>query len=316
MKKFLLSNTHFGYKNNDEKWLNLMIDFFNNSYIPFLKKYAKEDDVLIHLGNLFNNSQSININTLNRVQELFKAISDILPIYLIVGYNDKSTTVKSNHINSLNIFKGFDNIHIIDKEPTLLDDIVCVPWTNNFNDLKNIHERYFLINFDYKKYSNKVKEIINGKTYAGFYNDREIDDHITVIGSPYQLSANNSSDVGFYVLSGDKELWTENKYSPRFSKIEIKTEEDIDNLDKEFIENNFVDVVVDSEALDKNKTKIKFLLSQFKLNSIHYKEQDVIYEVDEENKTLDELVKEELKDVNENILNEYENIMKIYNEKF
>lgn len=316
MKKFLLSNTHFGYKNNDEKWLNIMIDFFQNSYYPFLKKYATKSDKLFHFGNLFYNSQSININTLNRVQNLFETISDVLPVYLIVGYNDKSTTTKSNYINSQNIFKGFDNIHIIN-EPTTIDDVYCVPWTNKFSDLNNINENLVFINFDYKKYPHKVKELLKDKSvYSGFYNDKEIDDNINVIGSPYQLTANNSSDVGFYVISGEKELWSENKFSPKFSKIEIKSEVDVDNLDEEFIKNNFVDVVVDSELLDKNKTKIKFLLSKFKLNSIHYKEEEIIYDVDDENKSLDELISEELKGASDDVINEYQNIMKLYNEKF
>lgn len=317
MKTFLLSNTHFGYKNNDEKWLNLMLDFFYDFYIPFLEKYATPKDKLIHLGNLFNNSQSININTLNHVQELFKTISNILPVYLVVGYNDKSTTVKSNHINSLNIFKGFENIHIIHKEPTLVDDVVCVPWSSGFKHLENIFERIILINIDYKKYSTQVKEILNDAiVYSGFYNDRETDGGIKVIGSPYQLTANNSSDVGFYVLDGDRELWTPNTFSPKFTKIEIKSEEDIDNLDKDFIDNNFVDVVVDSEAIDSNKTKIKFLLSQYKLNSIKYKEQEIIYDIEDENKSLDDLIDDELDGANEDVKNEYKNIIKIYNEKF
>ena len=64
MKIWIINNTKFGYKNNSKEWLQNMLDYFDNHFIPFIQKNAKPGDILIHLGNIFNTSETINISTL------------------------------------------------------------------------------------------------------------------------------------------------------------------------------------------------------------------------------------------------------------
>ena len=42
---FLLSDTHFGVRNNSIEWLENQLDFFYNFYIPFLKNNVQKNDV-------------------------------------------------------------------------------------------------------------------------------------------------------------------------------------------------------------------------------------------------------------------------------
>ena len=52
----MITDTHFGiYLNNLDKWQNMMESTFYNFVIPYLKENVKPGDVLIHLGDLFDN---------------------------------------------------------------------------------------------------------------------------------------------------------------------------------------------------------------------------------------------------------------------
>ena len=73
MKVFMITDTHFGvYLNNLDKWLNMMESTFYEFVIPYLKENAKEGDILIHLGDLFDNRTSLPIIVLNKVEKILK----------------------------------------------------------------------------------------------------------------------------------------------------------------------------------------------------------------------------------------------------
>jgi hypothetical protein len=42
---FLLSDVHFGVRNNSIEWLENQLDFFYNFYIPYLKNNVQKNDV-------------------------------------------------------------------------------------------------------------------------------------------------------------------------------------------------------------------------------------------------------------------------------
>ena len=70
MKVYMITDTHFGiYLNNLDKWLNMMESTFYNYVIPFLKENSKPGDILIHLGDLFDNRTSIPIIVLNKGED-------------------------------------------------------------------------------------------------------------------------------------------------------------------------------------------------------------------------------------------------------
>ena len=68
MKLWIINNTRFGYKNNSKEWREIMFDYFHNDFIPFIKKYNKPGDKLIHLGNIFNSDETVNISLLQITQ--------------------------------------------------------------------------------------------------------------------------------------------------------------------------------------------------------------------------------------------------------
>ena len=57
---WILGDLHFGVRSNSVEWLNIQKDFFENVFIPNLKKHYKPGDVLVQVGDTFDNRQSIN----------------------------------------------------------------------------------------------------------------------------------------------------------------------------------------------------------------------------------------------------------------
>ena len=83
MRVFMITDTHFGiYLNNLDKWLNMMESTFYEFVIPYLKENVKEGDVLIHLGDLFDNRTSLPIIVLNKVEKILRELAKILPVHI------------------------------------------------------------------------------------------------------------------------------------------------------------------------------------------------------------------------------------------
>jgi hypothetical protein len=235
----------------------------------------------------------------------------------MVGFNDKYLESKTNDINTLKIFKNFPNISIIE-EPTLVNDILLIPWSKNIIKDLDTEEEKIIFNYDYL---NNDKEIIremlrNKKVYCGFYNNRRIDDNITIIGSPYQIGFDDSLDKGFLALDKDKEKFVDNKISPTFQKLELKTIDDIKNIDKDFVNNNYVDVILTEDLLKENKIKLDILLSKYKFNNIKYEKSEEILDLKTTDFNIDKILTEYIENIDNTLLiEEFNYIMDLYKNK-
>jgi len=66
-KIYLVGDSHIGlgYPNKTDKWLRIHQEYFNDFLIPTLKERIEPGDIIIHLGDLFDNRNVIPINLLN-----------------------------------------------------------------------------------------------------------------------------------------------------------------------------------------------------------------------------------------------------------
>jgi len=81
----------------------------------------------------------------------------------------------------------------------------------------------------------------------------------------------DKNQIGFSVIKNKKIKFIENKKSPRFREVEINSMDDIENID---INKDFIDIIIDSELIEKPeyKNKIDIFLSKNLFNNIFYKE--------------------------------------------
>lgn len=217
MKVFMITDTHFGiYLNNLDKWQNMMQLTFYDFVIPYLKENVEEGDILIHLGDLFDNRTSIPIITLNKVEKILKEISSILPIHIMVGNHDLFNK-GSNEVNSVRLFSYIsENISVYENTTTLNINghkLVLMPWIEKRLDMiKSIKENpgdYLFCHSDLngcKMHLNSIAhrnpdkievEQFKGykKAFSGHIHIRQTNANFEFIGSLYQMDRNDTGEI-------------------------------------------------------------------------------------------------------------------------
>jgi DNA repair exonuclease SbcCD nuclease subunit len=268
---WLITDTHFGIKNSSNEWIDIQKSFFYDWFLPIVRDNYKDGDILIHLGDLFDSRQSINLRVLNMGIDLFEDLSKIFVsgIHIICGNHDIYAKA-TNDINSLKSLKWIPNVHIHDT-PYLLSleekNLLLVPWFD-----KKEEESEFLIkqkNIDYAfchtdfvgMNFNKWTKVDHGvdldtvrsikKVYSGHIHYSQLKGNVHLIGCPYQLNrsdAYNKKGIILLDLKNDNEIFFENNFSPKFIRVKYKwiferTDEEI----SEIMMNNFVDLLIEAD---------------------------------------------------------------------
>lgn len=273
---FLISDTHFGCRANSREWLNVIKDYFYNFFIPFVIENYKEGDVLFHLGDMFDNRQSVNLFVLKEVIDIFEKLSEIFPeIHILTGNHDTARKL-DNEITSLEIFKHFHNITVY-KEANMIDlgkkRALMMPWRRDGD-----HEVETLVKYSKADFvfchsevaglqlsknprnrhdgGNSVNVYKNfGKVYSGHIHYRQKKKNFLLVGNPYEMTRSDSRNLkGIYILdieSGEDTFYP-NEFSPKFLKVNLKDilETNLEDF-KKFIDNNFVDLFISSEVVMK-----------------------------------------------------------------
>ena len=80
-KIFIIGDSHIGlgYPNKEAAWNKVHVEYFNEFLIPLLKREVKEGDIIVHMGDLFDNRNVIAINILNYGMKIVEQISSIAP---------------------------------------------------------------------------------------------------------------------------------------------------------------------------------------------------------------------------------------------
>jgi DNA repair exonuclease SbcCD nuclease subunit len=333
MKVFITTDWHFGvYVNNLDKWLNMMEDYFYNFFIPYLKENAKEGDVLIHCGDLYDNRTSIPIIASYKAEKILTEISKILPVHLIVGNHDLWNK-GSNDINSVRLFNFVDNINVYTDTTTIElfgSKLVLMPWIEKRLDMiKQIQSNsgdYLFCHSDLngcRMHLNSVAHRNADKidvdefsrfkhVFSGHIHIRQTNKNFTFIGSPYQMDRNDMGDQkGITVLDlvSGKIHFEPNTHSPVFKKFQVVNEDDIELIDSLKNTKDYVDLSISNNLLINNRKlrrKLETILETGNFASVEYLDDIVKSEKEKKEK---ELTEEELQI---SIQLEYEEFIKGY----
>ena len=271
---WIISDTHFGARNNNVRWLEDMIGYFEEYFIPMVKENYREGDILIHCGDVFDNRQSVNLLVLHKAIGLFEEFSKIFKdgIYIIAGNHDIMRK-NSNDITSLDTLKYIPNVTVL-KEPIDLSvngsKLLLMPWRKSDSDEKAAvsasdadymfcHTTIKGAKFDKYRHSgdgmdsNECKHF--KRVYTGHIHLAQSYKNILYVGNPYQMTRSDANNMkGFWCLDFEsgEETFYENKYSPKFVKLYINKA--LENTLQELIDacnNNFVDIYVPNDYLMK-----------------------------------------------------------------
>ena len=349
-KIFLIGDTHIGlgYPNNADKWFKVHREYFSDFLMPLLKSRVESGDIIVHLGDLFDNRNVIPINLMNYTLDIVEEISKIAPFHIIIGNHDlysKST----GEINSVRPFKHIDNIFIYDK-PTKIEfegiGILMVPYIDNRKEQISIINnnkdcKYLFCHSDLNGaklhmtsagHRNVDKIDIEDfkdfrKVYSGHYHIVQRDQNFTFVGSIFQMDRNDYKDQkGIFIIDveNEEEEFVENKVSPVFRKYNVISETDVDGLDALRNSKDYIDLSISNNLLISNRKlrrKLEVLLENSGFSSVDYID-DIVTKVDESvDTTPDEEFDEEKLDISIQLdyadyIKEYINKQKYDNDTF
>jgi len=268
---WFITDTHLGVRNNSEEWLSIHKDYFFDWFIPLIKKNYKKGDVLVHLGDVYDSRQSLNLKVLNLGITVFEELSKIFKdgIFIICGNHDIFGR-SSNEINSLKSLKWIPKVRIFEEPETIYfgeRKVFLMPWRKDHEEERKLlatidkHD-YMFCHTDLKGLMfNKMVRIEEGlnyedlgqfeRVYSGHIHYSQNFGKMRMLGSPYQLTrsdTNNPKGITLLELDSGNEIYFDNHFSPKFirmtfEKVLYSSPEELNPIFK----NNFIDILVDPQ---------------------------------------------------------------------
>ena len=298
---WILGDMHLGIRSNSNEWLEIQKDFYENFFIPTLIENVQDGDVLVQVGDAFDNRQSINLKVLSYAVDLFERLGQILPTHVICGNHD-IWAKKSNEITSIDTLKWIPNVQIY-KDPQLMKwhdkNILMMPWRTDSQHEADTLAEYPTANIVFCHsevrgiaLNSKVKNMHGtdsnsydryNAVYSGHIHYRQTKGQLRMVGTPYQLTRSDSGNAkGFDLvdLTTMEETFFENHISPKFVKYNLTTLYDVSLGDfKERINNNFVDLFIPTKVASNSSlsaliNRVQLLTRRIEPNI--YQEQDII----------------------------------------
>ena len=142
MKIAIITDTHWGVRNDHVAFLDNNKKFLDNTFFPYIKENSI--DTVLHLGDLVDRRKYINILTARRLREDFLKPMDemALDIYMVAGNHD-TYYKNTNEVNALReLVEPFRFMKIYDKYPELVKfdnlPILLIPWICDENRKESI----------------------------------------------------------------------------------------------------------------------------------------------------------------------------------
>ena len=337
-KIFLIGDSHIGlgYPNSVDKWHRVHKEYFSEFLIPLLKKEITPGDIIVHLGDLFDNRNIIPINLLNYGMDIVEEISKIAPLHIIIGNHD-IWSKSASEINSVRPFRWIPNVHIYDKTSVLEYNglkILMMPYLESrLEQIKTINENkdcdYLFCHSDLNgckmhlsSVAHKNSDKIDIEDFRPFKKVRsghihlvQTNNNFTFVGSIFQMDRNDYSDQkGIFVIDTDTdtEKFIKNTISPVFKKIRVANEEDIDKLESLKDSKDYIDIAISNNLLISNRKlrrKLEVILEKSNFASVEYID-DITKELVDGEEISESVEEGEILDISINL--DYEDYIKEY----
>ena len=278
MKVAVITDTHWGARNDNAAFLEYFKMFYENVFFPTLDERGIKH--VLHLGDLTDRRKYINYVTAKSLEEHFMVPLNERDITLDVIAGNHDTYYKNtNEINSLRQLYGqtrFDNINIHWKDchDVKFEDgchVLMVPWICQDNhdvimtQLKETKAQIVMGHFEIAGYEMMKGQLcdhgLNRETfkkfdavYSGHFHHPSTHSNITYLGAPYEMNwSDYDGKRGFHIFDTEtREMeFIPNPYR-MFHKIVYDdvdmTIEDVAQLDTSDLTNTFIKVIVKNKG--------------------------------------------------------------------
>ena len=230
MKIAIITDTHFGARNDNVNFNDYFFNFYEGQFFPYLQQHGIKD--VIHLGDVMDRRKFISYRIAKDFRERFILPFQVLDInlHMLVGNHDiffKNT----NDVNSLQelVDGRFKKIHLYSEAQEVNFDglpILFMPWINSQNyiyamgmidetkadicmghlDINgfamnkgNIVAEHGMEKSEFKKFDTVM---------SGHFHHKNDDGQIYYLGTPYELFWNDCDNPkGFHIFdTGTREL--------------------------------------------------------------------------------------------------------------
>jgi DNA repair exonuclease SbcCD nuclease subunit len=266
MKIALITDTHFGARNDNSNFNEYFFNFYENQFFPYLKEHGITD--VIHLGDVMDRRKYVSYRIAKDFRERFINRFENINFHMLVGNHD-TFYKNTNDVNSLQelVDGRHNNIKVYDKSTEVEFDgfkILFVPWINadnmshTTNMLKTSDAQVCMGHLELNGFEMQKGLVMDhgwdkqefkrfDMVMSGHYHHKSDDGQIYYLGTPYEIYWNDWNDPkGFHVFDTEKrEL--ERIINPLkiFSKIFYDdSNKSYDNFDMSPYKDKYVKLVV------------------------------------------------------------------------
>lgn len=267
MRVAIITDQHFGARNDSITFLDFYEQFYNDTFFPTL--IDKNINTLLILGDTFDRRKYVNFLTLKRTKEMFfdRLQSLNIKVHMLAGNHD-CFHKNSNNTNSVDLLLNeYPNVNVIDSPQTIIVDgvsICMIPWicADNYQEcLDEISSTKALIcmgHFEIAGFSmykgmaahdglerSMFRKFMN--TFSGHYHHRSSADSIYYLGNPYQLTWSDHEDVRGFHLYDVQNFELEFIQNPNEMFFKVVYDDSVQNseqVDYSYVTDRYVKVIV------------------------------------------------------------------------
>ena len=267
MKVAIITDQHFGARNDSVAFLDFFQKFYDNTFFPTLD--ASGIDTVLILGDTFDRRKYVNFYALDRAKKMFFDKLELrgITVYMLAGNHD-TYYKNTNEVNSPDLLLNeYHNIEVI-AEPTTINvngfEVCMLPWVcpenyqQSIDEIKNttatlcmghLEIAGFAMYRGMESHEGFSAEIFNkfDLVFSGHYHHRSNDRNIYYLGNPYELTWQDYNDPrGFHLFDfSTRQLdFIENPYR-MFERLEYTDKEtDPIDLDQLELKEKYVKLVV------------------------------------------------------------------------
>ena len=257
MKVAIITDQHFGARNDSIAFLDFFQKFYDNTFFPTLD--ASGINTVLVLGDTFDRRKYVNFYALDRAKKMFfdKLEERGITVYMLAGNHD-TYYKNTNEVNSPDLLlTEYNNIEVI-AEPKTINvngfEVCMLPWicpenyTQSLDEIKNTTSTLCMGHLEIAGFAMyrgmESHEGFSAETFSkfdlvfsGHYHHRSNDRNIHYLGNPYELTWQDYNDPrGFHLFDfATRQLdFVENPYR-MFERLEY-TDKEVEPIDLDQLE--------------------------------------------------------------------------------
>jgi DNA repair exonuclease SbcCD nuclease subunit len=257
LKVVIITDQHFGARNDSIAFLDFYQKFYDNTFFPTLD--ASGIDTVLVLGDTFDRRKYVNFYALDRAKKMFfdKLEERGITVYMLAGNHD-TYFKNTNEVNSPDLLLAeYNNIEVIDEPKTINVngfEVCMLPWicpenyTQSLDEIKNTTSTICMGHLEIAGFAMyrgmESHEGFSAETFnkfdlvfSGHYHHRSNDRNIYYLGNPYELTWQDYNDPrGFHLFDfTTRQLdFVENPYR-MFERLEY-TDKEVEPIDLDQLE--------------------------------------------------------------------------------